>query len=124
MTTRKFHIGTILSITDGHLLAPNKIDDVYDILNFMTGDSLFTHQLPRAMKECAPHLLKKHPQLAAFDGSGITTKNYEEELQKAIKRFGEWMQVESLEPGAHLHIDPIQEAEGMMGADKVIVVKV
>ena len=122
--TRKFHIGTILSITDGHLLAPNKMVDVYDILNFMTGDKLFTHQLPRAREECAPHLLQKHPQLAVFDGNDITTSNYQEALEKAIEQFGEYMQVESLPPGAHRHINPIQEAKDMVGADKVIVVNV
>ena len=119
---RDFHIGTILSITDGHLLAPNKIGDVYEILNFMTGDELFTHQLPRAGRECAPYLLQQHPQLADFDGSDITTENYLARLEKAKQQFGEFLQVQPIPLEAHRVIDPIQEAQDMVGADKVIVV--
>ena len=40
------------------------MESVYDVLNFMTGDTLFTHQLPRARGECKPYLLKQFPQLA------------------------------------------------------------
>jgi len=29
----------------------------------MTGDSLFTHQLPRAAEQSKPYLLEQHPQL-------------------------------------------------------------
>ena len=32
------------------------MDGIYDILNFLTGDNLYTHQLPRAMRECEPWL--------------------------------------------------------------------
>jgi hypothetical protein len=38
-----FTLGEVLSITHGKLLCP--IDRVYEILNFMTGDDLYTHQL-------------------------------------------------------------------------------
>ena len=51
--SRDFHIGDILSVTTGRLVSPRRMDGVYDILNFMTGDNLFTHQLPRAARECA-----------------------------------------------------------------------
>lgn len=50
---REFHLGTILSITTTRLLAPNGISDVYDICDFMTQDSNYTHQLPRVSRECA-----------------------------------------------------------------------
>ena len=78
---RHFHIGAILSVTTGRLVAPNGIEDVYSILNHMTGDNLFTHQLPRAGEECKPWLLRQHPQLvdastgaldAALASSAIT----------------------------------------------------
>jgi hypothetical protein len=71
MTTKKFHIRPILSVTTGLLLtkpkAPddNGIGDLYELLNFMTGDSLFTHQLPRASTECGPWLLRWFPELEA-----------------------------------------------------------
>ena len=64
--TRTFHIGDILTITTGRLVSPRHVDGIYDILNFMTGDNLFTHQLPRGMDECAPSLREQFPDLAAI----------------------------------------------------------
>lgn len=61
-TTREFHLGDVLSITTGRLISPRGIEGVYDILRFMTGQDLFTHQLPRAMTEMKPRLLAQHPQ--------------------------------------------------------------
>src|SRR5215469_4293666 len=66
-TTREFHIGDILSVTTGRLVSPRHIGGVYDILGWMTGDSLFTHQLPRAAEECAPSLREQFPDLAAAE---------------------------------------------------------
>lgn len=65
MESKTFPLGTVLSITTGYLLAPNGIGGVYEILNFMTGDNLYTHQLPRVGRECAPYLLKQFPALAS-----------------------------------------------------------
>lgn len=63
MSTRSFHITDVLSITDGRLLSLNGIGGVYGILNFMTGDNLYTHQLPRASQQCNPYLLAQFPVL-------------------------------------------------------------
>ncbi len=41
------------------------VDDLYEFANFMTGDSLFTHQLPRAFREIKPVLEKELPFLAS-----------------------------------------------------------
>lgn len=59
--TKNFHIGDILSITTDFLVSPRGMDGIYDILNFITNDNLFTHQLPRVAKECRPFLLGKYP---------------------------------------------------------------
>jgi hypothetical protein len=67
MQTKRYHLGDILSITTGRLVSPRHMDGVYDILNFMTGDDLYTHQLPRAADECRPYLAKQFPQLSKID---------------------------------------------------------
>ncbi len=64
-TPRAFHIGDILSVTTGIFVSPDGIGGLYDILNYMTGDDLYTHQLPRASQQCRPALLAQHPQLTA-----------------------------------------------------------
>lgn len=59
----KFPIGKILNFADGRLLT--SIEDVYEFANYMTGDNLFTHQLPRAFREVDPVLKKQLPWLAS-----------------------------------------------------------
>lgn len=121
--TRHFHIGDVLSITTGKLVSPRHISGVYDILNYMTGDSLFTHQLPRAWRECQEPLMAQHPQLRDVDDSGVNETTWRGWLDKQVATFGEMLPVEPLRAGQHLHIDPIEEAEAMVGKDRVIVVK-
>ena len=100
-------------------------DGIYDILNYMTGDNLFTHQLPRAMEECAPSLLNQHPRLKDADASGVNKDNLKRWLSAQEERFGDYLPVEPLPQGKHMHINPIAEAEALIGdPNKVIVFKV
>lgn len=73
--TRDFDLSDILSITTGCLVSDRHIDGVYDILNWMTGDNLFTHQLPRAGRACEEPLKQQHPQLANLTVPAMTADN-------------------------------------------------
>jgi len=125
--TREFHIGDILSVTTGRLVSPRHIDGVYDILNFMTGDSLFTHQLPRACDECAPRLLEQHPQLADvevpgdFGGSAEAVADW---LETQMAWLGRELPVTALEAADHTYVDPITELHQMAPHAKIIAVEV
>jgi hypothetical protein len=106
---KAFPLGTVLSITTGCLLAPNGIEGVYGILNWMTQDSLYTHQLPRVGKECMPWILKQHPKLVDVDASGVNGENWRAWLTDQILRFGETLEIEQLPAGVHYYIEPISE---------------
>ena len=124
MQTKEFHLGDVLSITTGRLVSPRHMDGIYDILNFLTGDNLFTHQLPRASDECKPYLLEQFPQLNEVDASGVNGKNHEQWLTEQVAKYGEKFTVKPLPTGAHEAKNPIEEAVEMMGSpDKVIVVQ-
>jgi hypothetical protein len=121
---REFHIGDVLSITAGPLVSPRHMEGVYDILGFMTGETLFTHQLPRAGDECAPELLRQHPQLADVDASAVTTSNWSLWLEEQIKRFGETLSVTPLAKREPQYDTPVADAIEMMGdPTKVIVIE-
>ncbi len=120
----KFHIGDILSITTGRLVSPSHIDGVYKILNYMTEDNLFTHQLPRASKECEPFLLDEFPQLANVNASKVTPDNLEEWLQKQVDEFGEMFEVTPIPKRWHKKKNPITELQEMNRDKPIIVVKV
>ena len=141
MQTKKFHLGDVLSITTGRLVSPRHIDGVYDILNFMTGDNLFTHQLPRASDECKPYLVAQFPQLAADKmdsalaelGDALKAKTGKADannivadwLAKQVAKYGEILTVKSIPTDAHEVKNPIAEAAEMMGGpEKVTVVRI
>lgn len=121
MTTKTFDLGTVLTVTTGRLLTD--IDNLYDILGFMTGESLFTHQLPRASVACKGPLLEKFPELAEItvpekSDTFDTAKKIMAWLdtQKAI--YGNAFEVEPLE--SFEHKNPLTELAEMM-PDKPIV---
>lgn len=61
---KMFHIGDLLSVTDGRLVSPNHIGGVYEVVDFVTGEKHMTHQLPRACDAVRPWLLEQHPWLS------------------------------------------------------------
>ncbi len=120
---RKFHLGDVLTVSTGALVSPRHMEGVYDILNYMTGDNLFTRQLPRALGECRPWILRQHPQLAECDASDVDKLNWEDWLSRQVDLFGEELTVEPIPQDDHERIDPITEAESMVNKDKIIVVQ-
>lgn len=64
MSERKFELGDILSIITERLVSRRGMDGIYEILDFMTVEGLFTHELPGAANVCKSALLVHHPQLA------------------------------------------------------------
>jgi hypothetical protein len=113
-TTRDFHLSDILCITDGRLVSSRGMDGIYDILSFMTGEQLFTHQLPRAMRSCQPALLAQHPQLAATvePESKLDPGTVPAWVAKQVAKFGETLPVTSLAEWQSKN--PIQELAEML----------
>jgi hypothetical protein len=114
---RPFHLGDVLTITTGKFMAPRGVEALYDLLGFMTGESLFTHQLIRAGDECAPRLLEQHPDLAdvhtppEWEQGDVTREDVEAWLAEQVARYGETRDVAPLAPEDHTHIDPITEMQ-------------
>lgn len=122
--TREFDLGDILSVTTGRLLA--SMDNVHKILDFMAGDKLFTHQLPRAAEECKGPLLAQHPDLASI----VVPEDLSGEeaclawLDKQTVRFGKTRPVLPLDTADHTRIHPITEFRMMNPDAQVIAVEV
>jgi hypothetical protein len=126
MQTKRYHLGDILSITTGRLVSPRHMDGVYDILNFMTGDDLYTHQLPRAADECRPYLAKQFPQLSKIDlskvGEGFK-QSWESWLADQVKEHGEYHDVRTMPMDDHDQIDPITELKQMRPDIEIIQIE-
>ncbi len=121
--SQTFSLGAILSVMTGTLLCD--ISDLYRILNFLTGESLYTHQLPRAFTVVSPVLAKRFPDLAHIDTSKVTRSNYRLWLKTMERTYGGARRVTPLPAGAYQSQDPIDELIEMRGGDAsgIIVVK-
>lgn len=107
---QRFHLGDVLTITTDLFMPPDGVDAIYRLLNHMTGDNLFTHQLPRAARECKPELLRQHPDLAA-----ITPPEFRDDahvwswLAEQTDRYGTHREVTPMPAADHTRIDPLNE---------------
>jgi hypothetical protein len=137
---KSFDLGDVLTISTGFMVAASGINAVYEMLNFMTNDSLFTHQLPRAMKECQPYLVRQYPFLGSPELAAAVLELEKEmaapnlsgeerriqcmqwvALQK--ERYGSSLMIEPIPADDHTRVkDPAAELGKMLGPGKVIQV--
>jgi hypothetical protein len=124
MTSKDFHIGDILSAGTGTLVSPAGIGAIYEVLNFMTGESLYTHQLPRVSREAGPVILRQHPELAqAYEEvKQVTPDNWEQWLATWVGRYGAALSISPMTEDEHARIDMMSELVEMVHPDKIIPV--
>jgi hypothetical protein len=129
--TKKFTLAQVLNITTSRLLT--EMGDIYEVLNWMTDDNLFTHQLPRAMKECQPVLFKLFPELQAVRPEELDeylkgtsadpakiVKTWVADLKESDIGLKDYYDVPRIND--HKRVDPISELAGMIGPERVVVV--
>jgi len=136
-TTKSFTIGAVLSVTTGRLVCD--IGDVYDILNHITGDNLFTHVLPRACRFAEPLILEAFPELklCGLESSLASLDRWvaADKTPRKTECAKMWLaELKMMHPeitdaydiptfaDRWLSFDPVEELEGMFGKDKVAVV--
>jgi hypothetical protein len=107
---KSFDLGAILNISTGRLYT--NMNDIYDVLNYLTGDNLFTHQLPRVMEFAQDYILALYPELK---GVGVDTpiSNIEEatafvNIQK--QKFGDKLPLTPMtKESGYISVDPLTE---------------
>jgi hypothetical protein len=103
-----FTLGEVLMVLTGRLLCD--VNDVYRILNYLTGVSLYTHQLPRATRVVAPYVAEQHPDLADLDWSDVNWADWQGWLNVQIGRFGPTRTLVPLPAGTYeSSADPFDE---------------
>lgn len=117
---RKFRIEVVLSAVTGILLC--SMDDIYDVLNFLTGDNLFTHQLPRAGRVVRIPVFKQHPFLKSIDVSGVTPENVWDVIAEIKSNHPNYIELSPIENWTH--IDPTTEMVNMKNGDSSGIIEV
>lgn len=121
--TKEFPTADVLSTITGRLMG--KIGGVYEVLNWMTGESVFTHQLPRISREAQPVVIAMHPTLqqAVDERDQVNPDNWEEWRDRWLDRYGPTIAVPKMNHHQHERIDPISEAAQHFRPDQIVVVK-
>ena len=123
MTKKDFPTLAVLSVTSGRLLTQprdasegNGIDQIYEVLGWMTDDQPFTHQLGRFAEECKQWIYQWHPEIIKAD-EWIENKLIEKcEAEDVINsqtamlaKFGETITLQKIPQGYHDFKNPIDE---------------
>lgn len=116
---RRFPLHQVLMVTTGILLGEMK--EVYEILSYMTGGSVWTHQIDRAIEASVSAILSQHPVLASVDASDCNTENVWDWLDKQQEKYPAEFELEPL--ADYEHRDPVEELVERVGEDRVITVK-
>lgn len=122
MAEKAFPTADVLGAVTGRLLG--KIGGIYEVLQWMTGGPVWTHQLPRIGREAAPVLIVRHPEIAVAceEACQITPDNYMEWLARWEDRYGHEISVPQFTPDQHERIDPLSELAEKFHPDRIIVV--
>lgn len=130
--TRKFHLANLLCVSTGFLFqepgTDYPIDAVYNILDYMTGDSLQTVALGRAADECKPYLLEQHPFLKEISVEDMRGNKdlqaWKNRLAELVAKYGEFHEVRPMHFEDHEFLDPMEDIRRIRGnTDNVIVIE-
>lgn len=117
-----FPTSDVLGTITGRLLG--EIDGIYRVSEFMCGEPVWTHQLPRVGLEIRPVVLRQHPELEPViaEAEAVTPENWQEMLTGWIERFGPEITLSPMDENDHQRIDPLSEAAEMIHPDRIVVV--
>lgn len=123
--TKDFPTLDALSALVGSLVSPNGIGAVYEVLNWMTEESVYTHQIPRIGREAQAFMLKRLPALAETceEAKQVTRDNYQHWQAVWLARHGETITLARMGIEDHEVIDPISELAEMVPPERRIIVK-
>jgi hypothetical protein len=122
--TKTFPIGAVLSVVTGRLVSENHMTGIYDVLSWMTGENVYTHQIPRISREATPVILAMHPHLKATidEAEQITPENVWNWLATWKDRYGDEIAVPLMSIAEHERIDPQSELAEMVHPDRIVTI--
>ena len=105
---KTFSLKDVLTVTTGIFLCDD-IGDLYDILNHLTGENLYTHQLGRAAKYARPYIFSFYPFLEDIQVPEINSKEEVDQFILSLILLGYQENYELGQMPNFIPKDPIQE---------------
>lgn len=117
-------LGDVLSVTTGRLVSRDHIGGVYNVCDYMSGESNMTHQLPRVCEECRPVILRQHPELTDVRvpdwPDPVTAEVVFAWLTEVEAEYGAMVALDPMDAIDHTSIGPLTEL-AMMRPDLPVV---
>lgn len=108
---KDFDLGAILNITTSRLFT--SIEDIVEVLSYLTGDSIYIHQIPRVMEAAKPYVLSLYPELKGV-GDDVIINSFEDVkafIDEQKKIFGEKLPLKPMsKTDGYSYVNPIEEA--------------
>lgn len=122
MDTKAFPTHDVLSTITGRLIG--EIGGVYEMLNWMTGESVYTHQLPRIGREAQALLVSQRPELqqAVEEAEQVTRDNWRQWRAMWETRYGPTIAVPKFTEDTHERIDPLSELAEKVHPSRITVI--
>lgn len=123
--TKLFPIDAVMSTLTGVLVSENGIGGVYEVLNWMTGESVYTHQIPRISHEARPVMIALYPdmQAAIEEAAHVNGQNWRQWLATWTDRYGAEIAVPVMNIAEHERIDPMSELAEKVSPDRIITIR-
>jgi len=121
--TKHFPTCAVISAIGGSLCC--EIGQVYEVLGWMSGESVWTHQLPRVGREATPVVLAMHPALqeALDECERVNRDNWHDYAAKWVDRYGPEIAVPRFNRDQHESIDPVSELAEIVHPENIVVVQ-
>ena len=91
---KKFHIGTVLSISTTIHVDPNGFHAIHEAFEYLAGGPIWTHELAYYWDEFSAEVIRQHPQLEGVDASGLDEHSLPRWISQQSKRFGQELELE------------------------------
>lgn len=123
MKAREFHLRSVLSVVGNRLLLPDDLEEIADLLQFMTREENITlltsnevnpFKFMELSEKCRPHILDQHPELKEVEDEfmnldaqlkQVEGKSRSERMrvtqkwiEKEIERYGRTLTLEPITP--------------------------
>lgn len=112
--TREWPTDVVLSAVTGILLC--EFGKMHEMLEWMAGEPVWTHQLPRVCREAVPVVVAAQPRLqeAIEEADAVTKDNWPEWRKTWLGRYGETLTIPRMTADDHKSIGPFTELNAMI----------
>lgn len=109
MNAKSFPVPVIVSATHRHLLCDSGFSSVHELIEWVCGEPVWTHQIPRVFESVRDGVFRQHPQLRIFSSGGCDETNWQKYRDEAIRLFGESLKIEHGSAAGYEPIHPLDE---------------